>query len=92
MNVKARRNLRALGKIGVLEISKTQICFAVVPLLFLFVFFYLFWIHRLSETIFAAQSTFLIAQLAKFKIGTIEFEKSTEHRYKEAKSQPIFER
>jgi tetratricopeptide (TPR) repeat protein len=99
MNVKAIRNLRALGRVEVVpEISKTQICLAIVLLLSLTISFYLFLINKLSETIFAAQSTIFIAllifillynQLARFKIGTIEFEKSTEHRLMEAKSQQI---
>jgi membrane protein YdbS with pleckstrin-like domain len=94
MNVKAIRNLRALGKVGVeTEISKTQIWIAIVLLISLFISFYLFWIGRFSETVFATQSSFLIAlfififlyhQLVRFKAGPIEFEKSTERR-----TQPI---
>ncbi len=94
MNIKAIRNLRALGKVDALpEISKIQICLTAVLIASLFFSAYLFWIGRLSETVFSAQSSFLIAllififlyhQLARFKAGPIEFEKSTEHR-----SQPI---
>ena len=62
--------------------------------------------NKLSETVFAAQSTIFIALLifvilyhhfSKVKIGTIEFEKSTEHRSidyisKPTSSSPEFER
>ena len=99
MNVKAIRNLRALGKVESMpEISKTQICLVAVPLLFLFVLCYLFWIGKLSETMFAIQSTILIAlsifivlyhHFARFKVGPIEFEKSTESRLIEAKSRSM---
>ncbi len=103
LNVKAIRNLRKVGKIGITpEISKIQMCLAVVLLLSLLISFYLFWINRFSETMFATQSSFLIAllvfiflyhQLARFKAGPFEFEKGTEHRLMEAKSQPSdFER
>ncbi|MFA4956459.1 MAG: tetratricopeptide repeat protein [Candidatus Methanoperedens sp.] len=102
LNVKAIRNLRKLGKRITPEISKIQICLAVVLLFSLSVSFYLFWITRFSETMFATQSSFLIAllvfiflyhQLDRFKAGPFEFEKGTEHRLLEAKSQPLeFER
>ncbi len=87
MNVKAVRNLRAIGKVE--EISKTQICLAAVLSGSLIASFYLFWIERLSEAVFSAQSIIFIAllifiifqhQMARFKAGPIEFEKSTEHR------------
>ena len=97
INVKAIRNLRALGRIGDEPIvSKIQICLGIVLLIPLIISYYLFIIGMLSETLFVAQSTVLIAllifvalhhQLAKVKIGNIEFEKSTEHRSLESKSQ-----
>ncbi len=107
LNVKANRNLRKLGKVVIEpEISKIQKYLAAVLVLPLMASYYLFWISKLSETIFAAQSIFLIAllvfillyhQMAKVKIGAIEFEKSVEHRLMEAKnklitSPPDFER
>lgn len=63
MNIKAARNLRALGKVGdKTSISKSQVC-----ILTLIIFYH---------------------QLARVKIGPIEFEKSEEHRFKEAKRSP----
>jgi tetratricopeptide (TPR) repeat protein len=103
MNIKARRNLRKLGKVEVdQEISLNQIFLGIVLLLSLFVSYRLFWINRLDETTFTAQIIFLVAslifillfhQIKRFKAGTVEFEMSTEHRFVEAKSQPLeFER
>ena len=98
INVKAIRNLRALGRIGDEPIvSKIQICLGIVLLIPLIISYYLFFNAMLSEASFIAQSTVFIAllifvalhhQLAKVKIGNIEFEKSTEHRYLESKSKP----
>lgn len=103
MNVKARRNLRKLDKVEVVqEISLNQIFLGIVLLLSLFVSYGLFWINRLTETTFTAQVIFLVAslifillfhQIKKFKAGTVEFEMSMEHRFMEAKNPPIeFER
>ena len=98
MNIKATRNLRALGKVGdKTPISKSQICVSILLFIPLVGSYCLFLAERLSETVFVAQSTFLISlltfiifyhQLARVKIGAIEFEKSEEHRFIEAKSQP----
>ncbi|HEY9205575.1 MAG TPA: tetratricopeptide repeat protein [Candidatus Methanoperedens sp.] len=102
MNVKAIRNLRVLGKVKAEPaITKMQACLATLPLLSLIVSFYLFWIGKLSETVFATQSTLLISllifilfyhQLSKFKAGPIEFEKSTEHRNQPAEAISKIER
>jgi Tfp pilus assembly protein PilF len=102
MNIRAIRNIRKLGKIEVIpEVSRIQIGLGILLLLPLIESYYLFWINKLSEAMFVAQSTILIAllifiilyhQLAKVKIGSIEFEKSTEHRFIGAKNQPEFER
>ncbi|MCZ7355947.1 MAG: tetratricopeptide repeat protein [Candidatus Methanoperedens sp.] len=101
MNMKARRNLRELEKfdsatkISGQEISKIQIFFATVVLLYLIISFYLFLTTtKFSDVVFAAQSTVLIAllilillyhQFKTFKFGPsgIEVEKS---EYREAKS------
>jgi Tfp pilus assembly protein PilF len=92
LNVKARHNYRALSKIGLaveLELSNTQKYIAAVLSLAIIVLFILFSVNRLSETVLATQSTILIAflifillfnQITKFKVGEIEFEKSTEQR------------
>ena len=98
MNVKAIRNSRALGRMGAEPIvSKIQVYLGIMLLIPLIILYYLFIMDMLSETLFVAQSTIFIAllifvalhhQLAKVKIGSIEFEKSTEHRSLESKSQP----
>ncbi|KCZ71404.1 Flp pilus assembly protein TadD [Candidatus Methanoperedens nitroreducens] len=98
MNIRAIRNIRILGKVEALpEISKIQIYLSIVIISLLIVSFYLFWIYRFSEIIYVAHSIILIVllifillynQLAKVKIGTIEFEKSIEGTM-ETKSQPI---
>lgn len=101
MNVKAIRNLRVLGKLGIMgadpAVSKIHFGLGIALLIPLSISYYFFYISMLSETLFVAQSTFLISilifvvlypQIARFKFGNIEFEKSTEHRYLESKSQP----
>ncbi|HLB70824.1 MAG TPA: tetratricopeptide repeat protein [Candidatus Methanoperedens sp.] len=93
LNVKARHNLRALGKIGLdleQEISQVQKYLSILLSLSLIVLFFSFLVYnRPSETVFAAQSITLVAllifilfyhQITKFKAGAIEFEKSTELR------------
>ncbi len=71
------------------KISELQKYIAAVLSIALIVLFILFLTKRLSETVLAAQSTILIAllifillfnQITKFKVGEIEFEKSTEQR------------
>ena len=99
MNVKAIRNLRALGKVGSESgVSKIQIYLSIMLLLPFIVSYYLFFIEKLSETLFVTQSVFFIAlvifvvlypELSKVKIGAIEFEKSTEFRSMEAKSRAM---
>ena len=99
MNIKATRNLRALGKVGdKTSISKSQVCVSILLFIPLVASYHFFITKSLSETGFVAQSTFLISlltfiifyhQLARVKIGAIEFEKSEEHRSIEAKSQPV---
>ena len=96
MNVKAIRNLRALGKVGSESgVSKIQIYLSIMLLLPFIASYYLFFIEKLSETLFVTQSVFFITlvifvvlypELSKVKIGSIEFEKSTEFRSMEAKS------
>ena len=96
MNVKAIRNLRALGKVGSESgVSKIQIYLSIMLLLPFIASYYLFFIEKLSETLFVTQSTFFISlvifvllykELSKVKIGAIEFEKSSEFRSMEAKS------
>jgi tetratricopeptide (TPR) repeat protein len=95
MNVKARRNLRALRKREVVPtILKRQKFLAALLILFLIMSIYLFLIGRLSDTLFAALIIFMIAflifillyhQIVKFKAGPFEFEKSNEHRLIEVK-------
>jgi tetratricopeptide (TPR) repeat protein len=102
MNVKARRNLRALRKREVLPtISKIQKFLAAILISFLILSICLFLIGRLSDTVFAALIIFMIAflifillyhQIVKFKAGPFEFEKSTEHRLIEVKRPREFER
>ena len=96
MNVKAIRNLRALGKVGSESgVSRIQIYLSIMLLLPFIASYYLFYVEKLSETLFVTQSIFLVAlvifvvlypELSKVKIGAIEFEKSTEFRSMEAKS------
>jgi tetratricopeptide (TPR) repeat protein len=85
MNVMAIRNLRALGKSkrSVSDISRTQICIAAVPMLLLILAYIFFYIGKLSETVFVAQFTLLMAiiifvlysnQMSRFKMGTMELE------------------
>ncbi len=89
-NVKAIRNLRALRKAKrETKFSIIQICLALALLTAIIATWYLFLNKFITENVFAAQSTILIAilifillyhQLGKFKAGPIEFEMSTEHR------------
>lgn len=100
LNVKAIRNIRKIEIIkGLPEISAVQKTFAFGVVVFIILTLYLFWISKLSDTLYVSQSTFLIALMAfvllfhdlqRFKMGPVEFEKSTE--YREAKSQLIFEK
>lgn len=92
LNAKAHHNHRALNKVeeGIKpEISKIQKYLAAVLSVSLIVLFTSFLINKLSEAVFATQSTILIAllifillyhEISKFKAGAIEFEKSTEQR------------
>jgi tetratricopeptide (TPR) repeat protein len=101
MNVKAIRNLRALDKVGSESgVSRIQIYLSIMLLLSLIVLYYLFYIEKLSETMFVTQSAFFTAlmicvllykELSKVKIGAIEFEKSTEFRHMESKSRAMEE-
>ena len=96
MNIKARRNLRALGKVGSESgVCKTPIFLLIMLLLPFITSYYLFIIEKLSEALFVTQSLFLIAliifvalypEVSKVKVGAIEFEMSTELRSMEAKS------
>jgi formate hydrogenlyase subunit 3/multisubunit Na+/H+ antiporter MnhD subunit len=70
------------------KISKIQWYIAIVLFSGIFATWYLFRTKMLTENVFAAQFIILIAmlifilfyhQLGKFKVGPIEFEKSTEH-------------
>ncbi len=103
MNVKAFRNHRALGKVRFKnKINIIQIFLGTFLLVSIFISFGLFfWVNKISQTMFIAQSSFLIAllvftflypQLSRFKAGSIEFELSTEHKFMETKRQPELER
>ncbi len=90
LNVKAHHNNRSLGKLGIgQEMSEIQKYLAAVVSFAIVILFAMFFIKMISETVLAAQSTILIAllifillfnHLTKFKVGEIEFEKSTEQR------------
>ena len=90
MNIKAMRNLRKLGKVeAYADICNIKRClpFKLMTLTILILSYYLFWINRLSETIFTAQIIFFTSLLflisfyprikkLKISLGGLEFEKS----------------
>ena len=102
VNVKAIRNLRALRKVkSKTVISKTQKWTGGGLLIVVIATWILFLKEILSENVFAAQSTILIAllifilffhQLGRFRAGPIEFERSTEHRSQPAETLSKIER
>ena len=102
VNVKAIRNLRAIRKVKSKTVtSKTQKWTGCGLFILVISTWYLFLNEKISENVFAAQSTILIAilifilfyhQLDRFKAGPIEFEKSTEHRSQPAETLSKMER
>lgn len=87
MNIKAVRNLRAINKAMKFspDISRDQIRISVGPAILLISSYVLFILGKLSESMFIAQSTLLMAmiifvfysnQLSRFKMGTLELEMS----------------
>jgi tetratricopeptide (TPR) repeat protein len=87
MNIKAVRNLRAIDKAMKFspDLSRNQIRISVGPAVLLISSYALFLFGKLSESMFIAQSTLLMAmiifvlysnQLSRFKMGTLELEMS----------------
>jgi tetratricopeptide (TPR) repeat protein len=88
-------NLRHISRVtSVPRTSRNQITIAVILSIFLIASYILFWCHRITETVFAAQSTLLfvlilavlfIQHISSFKVGDVEF-KTSEQGYASAKS------